>query len=117
MMRIQIILGNATLLHGFPQSVIFYHETHLISIDFLKSVIIGKVLHDIFHPAFKDVAQAVDGIHFYVFVMTQSVKEGSCDVVMGVEVVLGDSTFFHRFPKFIIFYHEIHLSPIDFPIL
>lgn len=80
----------------------------------LKSVVIGEVFHDILYPALQNVAQPIDGVHFYILIMSQAVKQRSCDIVMGVEVILRNTTLFHGFPKLVILYHEIHLSPLTF---
>lgn len=63
------------------------------------------MLHDILHPALEDVAQLVDGVGLHVLVVTQAVELGAVDVIVGVEVILGDAFGFHGEPEAVIFDH------------
>ena len=68
-------------------------------------IVIGEVLHNIFHPAVENIAQAVDGVDFQILVSAEPVQHRTVDVMAGVQVILGNAALFHGFPKSIIFDH------------
>ena len=68
-------------------------------------IVIGEVLHNIFHPAVENIAQAVDGVDFQIHVFAEPVQHRAVDVMVGVQVILGNAALFHGFPKSIIFDH------------
>lgn len=84
----------------------------------LKMIIVGEVLHDVFHPAMQNIAESADGIDFHIFVPPQPVKLGTVDIVMGVQVILGNSAGLHGRPQLIVFDHRFppHFL-LDFPLL
>lgn len=61
-------------------------------------VVVGDVLHDIFHRAVEDVAQLVDGVCFHVLVVSETVELRAVYIVVCVEVILGDTLFLHGLP-------------------
>ena len=79
-------------------------------------IIVGEVLHDVFHPAMQNIAESVDGIDFHIFVPPQPVKLGTVDIVMGVQVILGYALILHGLPQPVIYDHfrMPHLSALDF---
>ena len=68
-------------------------------------IVIREVLHDVLHPAVENVAQAVDGVDFQIHVFAEPVQHRAVDVMVGVQVILGNAALFHGFPKSIIFDH------------
>ena len=70
-------------------------------------IVIGEVLHNIFHTAVQDIAQAVDGVDFQIHVFAEPIQYRAVDVVVGVQVILGNATLLHCFPKSIIFDHAL----------
>jgi hypothetical protein len=73
--------------------------------DGSKNVVVGDVLHDVLHTAVQDVAESVDGVDLHIFVLAEPVELGAVDVMVGVQVILGNTALFHGFPKSIIFDH------------
>ena len=71
----------------------------------LKLIIVGDVLHDILHAAVENIAQLVDGIDLYILVLTEPVDLRTVDIVVGVQVVLCDTAFFHGLPQSVISDH------------
>ena len=47
-------------------------------------VVIRKMLHNIFNTAVENIAELIDGVYFYIFVLAQTVNLGSVYIVMGV---------------------------------
>ena len=68
-------------------------------------IIVREVLHNILHPAIENIAQAVDGVDLQILVSAEPVQHRAVDVMVGVQVILGNAALFHGFPKSIIFDH------------
>ena len=70
------------------------------------------------NTAMQNIAESVDGIDFHIFVPPQPVKLGTVDIVMGVQVILGNSAGLHGRPQLIVFDHRFppHFL-LDFPLL
>ena len=73
-------------------------------------IVIGEVLHNILHTAVENIAQAVDGVDFQIHVFAEPVQHRAVDVMVGVQVILGNAALLHSFPKSIIFDHA-YTSP------
>lgn len=54
------------------------------SICMSKNIIIGIMGHDIFDFAIKDIAKLVYGIHFYILIVTKSVKLRTVHMIFGI---------------------------------
>ena len=72
-----------------------------------ETVVIGDVFHNIFHSAFENIAELVDGIDLHIFVVAQPVKLRVVDIVAGIQIVLGNAPLLHGFPQPVILY-QIH---------
>ena len=68
-------------------------------------IVVREVLHDVLHPAVENIAQAVDGVDFQILVSAEPVQHRAVDVMVGVQVILGNAALLHGFPKSIIFDH------------
>ena len=66
--------------------------------DGSKNIVIGEVLHDVLHTAPENVAQPVDGLDFYVLIVTQPIQERAIDVMVGIQIILGYAALLHGFP-------------------
>ena len=64
----------------------------------LEMIIIREVFHDIFHTALEDIAQAIDGVHFHILILTQAIYLGTVDIMVGIQIVLCNSAVFHCLP-------------------
>ena len=68
-------------------------------------IVVREVLHDVLRPAVEKVAQTVDGVDFQILVPAETVQHRAVDVVVGIQVVLGNAALLHGFPKPIIIDH------------
>jgi hypothetical protein len=75
----------------------------------LKTVIVRKMLHNILHPAIKNVAQPVNGVDLHILILPQTVKLRTVHIVVGIQIILCDTLLIHCLPKAVIFYHCISL--------
>lgn len=71
----------------------------------LKHVIVIEVLDDILYSAMQKIAKLINGIHFHILIMPQTVQLGPIDVVGGVKIVLRYPLLLHCLPKTVIFDH------------
>ena len=55
----------------------------------------------------ENIAELVNGIDFYIFVVAQAVKLRMIDIVVGIQIVLGNTPLLHGFPQPVILY-QIH---------
>ena len=74
----------------------------------LKLIIVGDVFHNILDFALKNIAKLIDGIDFYILIMSQAVDLGTIHIIVGVQIVLRDALLPHGFPKTIISDHIRH---------
>ena len=75
--------------------------------DGSKMIVVREVLHNIFHTAVQDIAQAVYGVDFQIHVFAEPIQYRTVDVMVGVQVILGNAAPLHCFPKSIIFDHAL----------
>jgi hypothetical protein len=80
----------------------------------LESVIIRNMLHDVFHAAFQNIAQSVNGVDLYVAVMAQTVELCTVYIVTRIQIVLRHTFFLHRFPESVVLYHAHTAFALDF---
>ena len=70
-----------------------------------EMIVIRNMFHDIFHTAAEDIAELIDGIDFYILIMAKSVELRPVDVMVGVEVILGNTAAFHGLPQTVVANH------------
>ena len=68
----------------------------------LKSIVVGDMLHNIFHRAIKNVAETVDGVDLYILIAAKPIQLRAIYIVVGVQIVLGEAPFFHSLPQTVI---------------
>lgn len=49
-----------------------------------KHIIIRKMRHNVFYFAIKDIAEFIYGVHFYILIVTKSVKLGTVHMEFGI---------------------------------
>ena len=50
----------------------------------LEVIIVGEVFHNILDPTIKNVTELVDGIDFYILILTQTVQLRTVYIMMGI---------------------------------
>lgn len=73
---------------------------------FLKYILIGKMFHNIFHIALENITQTINGVYFHIAIVSQTIDLGTVDIIMGVQIILGNTTQLHGFPQAVVFNHN-----------
>ena len=64
------------------------------------------MLHDFLYTALQNIAESVDGVNLYILILPKAIDLGAVDVVVSIQVILGNALFLHRLPETIIFNHN-----------
>ena len=64
----------------------------------LKLVIVGDVHHNILYAALQNIAELINGVHFHIFVVTKPINLSTVNIVVGVQIILGNTALTHGFP-------------------
>ena len=64
------------------------------------------MFHNILYPALENITQTIYGVHFHIAIVPQSIDLRTVDIIMGVQIILGNTTQLHGFPQAVVFDHN-----------
>ena len=70
-----------------------------------EPIIVWEMLHDVLDAALQNVAEFVNGIDLHVLVVPEPVELGTVYIIMGVQIILGNTPLLHGLPQTVVFYH------------
>jgi len=64
----------------------------------LKYILVREMFHNILNPTVQNVAKLIDGIHFNILIVLQSIDLRPIYVVVGIQIILCNSALLHGDP-------------------